>query len=91
VKINKCSWQFSHLISKLDLVVARGSKALAGIEIKYSSAPALSKGGYTAMKDLETSLNYIITPQSEDYLAKENVRVCSLPDFLQKHLAEIEK
>jgi hypothetical protein len=36
--------------------------------------------------DLGTSTNFIITPDTDDYLVAEHVRVCKLLDFLTKHL-----
>lgn len=72
--------------SEIDLVFVKGNRTVASAEIKYSSTPGLSKGNTISIQDLGTENNYIITPEGEDYMAKENVRVCSLVDFLVKYL-----
>ena len=61
------------------------------IEIKYSSSPKVTKGFLVSIEDLNTKHNFIVTPDSDDYLVKENIRVCSLGDFLKKHLHVIDK
>ncbi len=72
--------------AECDLVIAKSQKPIISIEIKYSSAPKLSKGSFYSFKDLQTENNYVITPNSDDYLIKENVRVCSLYQFLTKYI-----
>ena len=47
-------------------------------------------GNSWAINTLETDVNYIITPASEDYLMRENVRVCCLFDFLNRYLPAIK-
>jgi predicted AAA+ superfamily ATPase len=72
--------------AECDLVIAKSQKPLISLEIKYSSSPKLSKGGSISFNDLGAENNYIITPNSDDYLVKEDVRVCSLYRFLTKYL-----
>lgn len=76
--------------SELDLVFVKSLKPIATAEIKYTSSPSLSTGNTRAINTLGTDNNYIITPASEDYLARENVRVCSLSDFINKYLPELK-
>ena len=76
--------------SELDLVFVKSLKPIATAEIKYTSSPSLSSGNTRAINTLETDVNYVITPASEDYLMRENVRVCCLFDFLNKYLPEIK-
>ncbi len=75
--------------SEVDIVFVKGLKPVATAEIKFSSSPSLSAGNTRAIKTLETGINFVITPQSEDYLIRENVRACSLSDFLSKYLPDI--
>jgi len=72
--------------AECDLVIAKSQKPLISLEIKYSSSPKLSKGGSISFNDLGAEKNYIITPNSDDYLIKDNIRVCSLYSFLTKYL-----
>jgi predicted AAA+ superfamily ATPase len=72
--------------AECDVVLAIGLKILACIEIKYSDAPTVSKGFYNSIEDLECTNNFVITPNSDDYLKNETVRVCNLNDFLTKYL-----
>ncbi len=71
-----------------DLVLLRGNKPLLAIEIKYTSAARISRGLTQAFSDIRASENFIITPGTKDYLVREDVRVCSLPTFLQTYLPE---
>ena len=76
--------------SELDLVFVKSLKPIATAEIKYTSSPSLSTGNTRAINTLATDINFIITPASEDYFMRGNVRVCCLFDFLKKHLPEIK-
>lgn len=75
--------------AECDIVLAIGLKILACIEIKYSDAPVVSKGFYNSIEDLESKNNFVITPNSDDYIKNENVRVCKLEVFLDKYLKEV--
>lgn len=79
----------THHGTECDLVLVKGIKPVAAIEIKYSSAPKISKGFTLSIQDLKTSDNFIITPQSDDYILRENIRVVNLEDFIQKYLPKI--
>jgi uncharacterized protein len=76
----------THEGTECDLVLTRGGEPVACIEIKYTSAPKISKGYRIAIHDLGTKHNYLVTPASDDYLADPTVRVCNLKDFLVKHM-----
>jgi len=84
-----CFYYRTHNGSECDLVLAKGSEALAAIEIKYSSAPDVSKGFYLALEDLGTAHNFVVVPQGADYPLKANVEVVSLVSFLQNHLPKL--
>jgi len=74
--------------AECDLVIAKSQKPLISIEIKYSSAPKLTKGSSISFNDLGTKQNYIITPNSDNYLIQENIRVCSLYNFLTAYIPQ---
>ena len=76
----------THQGAEVDLVFTRGLKVLATAEIKYTNSPQLTKGNFIAFEDLKSPMNYIITPSSDDFLMKENIRVCSLKSFIYNYL-----
>ena len=79
----------THDGAEIDAVLEKGGKVKACIEIKLSNAPALSKGFHLSAKELKCKNNFVITPASENYVNGEGIRICSLFDFLKKHLPEI--
>lgn len=76
----------THQRTEVDLVITKGYQVVATAEIKYSNSPSLSKGNFLAFEDLKAPINYIITPSSDDYLFKENIRICSLTAFVNTYL-----
>jgi len=76
----------THNGAECDLVLAKGGDPVASIEIKFSSAPDVSKGFHISVSDLNTSRNFVVIPKGEDYPLKENIEVVSLRSFLEKHL-----
>jgi uncharacterized protein len=76
--------------TECDIILVKGLKPLASIEIKYSSSPGITRSFTLAINDLGTKSNYIITPDCDDYTIRENVKVCSLKTFIETHLEEIE-
>ncbi len=88
--LNKYNFYFyrTHHGAECDLIIARGNKPIACIEIKLSNAPEIPKGFINSIDDLRTAKNFIITPQSDDY-AYKNIRICSLQTFIQKYLNKI--
>lgn len=79
----------THNGTECDLVLVQGNEAMSCIEIKYTAAPALSKGFQISIEDLGTKKNFIITPRSDTYPISKNVTVCNLSAFLSQHLSSI--
>jgi predicted AAA+ superfamily ATPase len=79
----------THNGTESDLVLVHGNKPLACIEIKYTAAPKLSKGFQISVEDLGTNKNFIITPKSDTYPISKNVMVCSLFEFVSRHINSI--
>jgi predicted AAA+ superfamily ATPase len=75
--------------SELDLVISKGINIIAGVEIKYSNAPGLSRGNNLAIETLKSHNNFIITPSSGDFPMKTNVQVCNLERFIHHYLPEL--
>jgi len=76
--------------TECDLIFTKASKPVACAEIKFSNSPVITKSLRITQADLKIKNCYIITPSSEDYLMSENTRVCSLYDFVTKHLPELK-
>ncbi|MBX2928407.1 MAG: ATP-binding protein [Saprospiraceae bacterium] len=81
-----CFFYRTHQGAECDIVLVKGHSPVAGIEIKFSSAPIISKGFYSSIADLGTRENYIIIPGEEDYQPKEGIRVTGLTTFLKQYL-----
>jgi predicted AAA+ superfamily ATPase len=71
-------WQLSFYRTasgaEMDIVAENGKRRI-GFEIKFSSAPALSKGFWSAMKDLKLDRACIISPVESGYPLAPNVEV----------------
>ena len=76
----------THEGAEIDLVLVRGGLPSAAIEIKYTSAPKINRGLTEAIRDVGAKRNFIITPDTDEYFIRENILVCSLSTFLNKHL-----
>jgi len=75
--------------AECDLVLIKSNKPVTGIEIKYTSSPKTAKGMLQSFEDLNTNMNYIVTPNTDDYMIKNNINVCSLFTFLTNYLPHI--
>lgn len=71
-------WQLSFYRTasgaEIDIIAERGKKKI-GFEIKFSSAPAPTKGFWLAMNDLKLEQAYIIAPVESGYPLAPNVEV----------------
>lgn len=79
----------THDGAEVDLVFVKALKAIATVEIKFTSTPKTSRGQINCINDMNTSLNFIITPNSDDYLIKDNIRVCNILTFLENYLPKV--
>ena len=60
--------------AELDLVVENGSKKI-GYEIKFSSAPKVTKGFWLACEDVGVDKAYVVAPVQEGWTMANNVEV----------------
>lgn len=60
--------------AEIDIIAERGARKI-GFEIKFSSAPTLSKGIWSALSDLELERAYVIAPVEAGYPLAKNVDV----------------
>jgi len=79
----------THQEAEVDLVFTKGLTVVATAEIKYSNSPQLSRGNLQAIEDLNAPVNFVLTPSSDDFLIKENIRVCSLKTFITQYLSDL--
>lgn len=87
------AWQFyfyrTQTGAETDLVLISPAGKMTCIEIKYASAPSLSKGFYQSMDDLKPHYQYVIVPSGTPYFLNDKLKVCSLSHFLNQELAII--
>ena len=85
------NWQFyfyrTQVGAEVDLVLISPAGKMTCIEIKYSLAPTLAKGFYQSIADLKPHYQYVIIPSGTPYFLNEQLKVCSLSDFLNIELA----
>lgn len=79
----------THAGAECDLLLARGIKPIACIEIKLSNAPHTSKGFLNCIEDLKPEVSYLITPENDRYSTKHGITVIGLADFIKKELKKI--
>ena len=72
--------------AEYDIVLARGIKPIACIEVKLNNAPTISKGNYQSIADLQTKKNFVVVPDTEEYKTKDGIVICSLNTLLTKYL-----
>ena len=72
--------------AEADLVLMSPLGKMYCIEIKFSSAPVLSKGFYQCIADLKPDHKYVIMPAGDAYFKEGGVKVVNLLDFLTTEL-----
>jgi len=95
-QIRRCvpeSWQFfyyrTHAGAETDLVLIAPNGRKIGIEVKFSTAPTVSRGFYENRADLATDHSYIIVPTGEKYPKANEVWVINVADFLANELPKL--
>lgn len=72
----------THQGTECDLVLVQGMTPRLSVEIKFSSAPKLTKGHLQAIEDLGTDRNVIIAPVKDNFKIHAQVEVMTLYSFL---------
>jgi hypothetical protein len=76
--------------AEVDLVLVKGIKPIACIEIKYSETPSLSRGLAESIKDLKTKNNYVITTGNDQiWPINKWINAVGLRSFLTDILPKI--
>ncbi len=65
--------------AEMDVVVELGQKRI-GFEVKFSSAPIVTKGFWQAYEDLKLDAAYVVAPVQEGWPMKDGVSVISVMD-----------
>lgn len=82
----------THDGSEMDLVLVKGIKPIACIEIKFSTAPSVSRGMKESIKDLGCKQSYVVIPESDpSFLLEKGIKVVGLYEFLSREIPEITK
>lgn len=88
------SWQLYYYRTiagaETDLVLISPNGVMTCVEIKYSTAPVITKGFYQSMNDLNPTHQYVIVPSGPPYFFNDKLKVCSLKDFLEQELETIK-
>lgn len=72
--------------AEVDLLMITPQGKKVGIEIKFSVAPAISKGFYQSIADLQADFQYVIIPNGERLQRSGTFCICSLSTFLKEDL-----
>ncbi|MFN0214768.1 MAG: ATP-binding protein [Saprospiraceae bacterium] len=75
--------------AEIDLLLISPSGKKVAVEVKFSSAPQVSKGFYFSIEDVKCDYAFIIVPETITYQKPNNVTVCSLIWFLLEELPKI--
>lgn len=75
--------------AECDLMLERNNEILVAIEIKYSSAPQISKGFRISIADTNAKQGFVIAKTNETYQIEENITVTYLSFFLKEILPKI--
>jgi len=78
----------THQGTECDLLLVRAGKVEVAIEVKYSTAPTLTKGLKLALEDLQPMSTYIIIPEGGSYPIADRITVASLATFLSEVLQD---
>lgn len=82
----------THDGSEMDLVLVKGIKPIASVEIKNSSTPNLTRGMTESINDLDTKHNFVIIPQANtNYPLGKTIQVCDLQTFISIFLSKLIK
>lgn len=83
------SFYRTHSGTEVDIVLSRASRPVAAVEVKFTTAPKISKGLLQGIADIETDKNFIVVPDSEPFMKRQNIKVCGIVDFLRNDLPGI--
>lgn len=80
--VDCCYYRTQHG-AEIDLIITFSNGERIGVEIKFSSAPTLTRGNYETIEDLKLKKLYVIIPTDDQFLLKESVEVLGVQAFLE--------
>jgi hypothetical protein len=75
--------------AEYDMVIAKGIKPLACIEVKLNNAPVITKGNFQSLADLKTKENFVVVPDVNQYKTKEGIIICNVNTFIIDYLPNL--
>lgn len=81
----------THHGAEIDLLLVRGIKPIAAIEIKHSSTPVISAGTYEAADELKLSQIHVVVPAGDKYRLSGKATVYNLENFMRDVLPGLIK
>lgn len=79
----------THQGAEIDLLLLAPDGKKVAIEIKYSSAPQVSRGFYQSLEDVQPDRSFVLVPETTPYPKPHGVQVCSLAHFLNMEMPGI--
>ncbi len=76
----------THQGAECDLIIVKNNKPVASIEIKFSSTASPGKGFYTAIQDVGSPNNFILTFGDADEQLRDNLYFTGINTFIEKYL-----
>ena len=69
--------------AELDLILEAPGRPLLAFEMKFSTAPGLTRGFYSAVEDVEPDASYVVVPEGEAYPIRGDTTVLGLAEALR--------
>ena len=79
----QAAWYRTSAGAEIDLLLVNGSERIA-VEIKRSSAPAVSKGFHIACDDVGATARWVVYPGQHAFPGPRGVEVLSLPNAMER-------
>ncbi len=79
----------THQGAECDLVLEKNGTIIAAIEVKFSSAPQISKGFRVSLEDTQALQGYVIAQTDESFKIDEKITVTPLSYFLETILPKL--
>lgn len=76
--------------AECDVVLVKGMRVLACIEIKYSNTPVVSKGFYQSINDLQPVQKFVIIPNGDSYPLQQSVIVSGFKYFIDNYYLKVK-
>ena len=70
--------------AEVDLVIDLGAGEVWAVEIKYSSAPTVSKGFHSACEDLRPNRKFVVHAGKESFPLARDIRAVTLPAMVDR-------